>query len=73
MNRLIALLQMEKECSLGHLKRLYRTLTKTTHPDLVRGTGERFLELRRDYEEAMALLQGQESVERSAAGKVQIL
>lgn len=67
MNRLIALLQMENECSLVHLKRLYRTLTKTTHPDLVRGSGESFLELRRDYEEAVALLQEQESIERSAA------
>ena len=69
MNRLISLLKMENDCSVMQLKRLYRTLTKTTHPDLVPGSTKDFLRLRRDYEEAVALLQGQEA----AAEGVRIL
>ncbi len=55
-NRLIALLEKENDVSEKGLKRLFRRLCKSAHPDATGGKGERFIGLRRDYEEALALI-----------------
>lgn len=56
MNRLLGLLDYEKDRSVARLKRIYRALCKRTHPDLSRGPDAGFVELRREYEEALRIL-----------------
>lgn len=56
MNELVDLLRSKGPPSVSRLKRLYRQLSKRTHPDLTRESHEAFLTLKRSYEEALALL-----------------
>jgi hypothetical protein len=56
MNRLIYLLQLENEMTIPRLKKVYRILCKKTHPDITKGSDSKFIELRREYEEAFAII-----------------
>jgi hypothetical protein len=57
-NRLIGLLEIENDLTVGRLKKVYRALCKRTHPDLAGGLPAHFVELRREYEEALEILTG---------------
>jgi len=58
MNRLIGLLMVENDLTASRLRRIYRELCKKAHPDLGSGTDAEFVELRREYEEALGILKG---------------
>ena len=56
MNQLINILQEENNLTLDRLKQLYRTLSKEVHPDRAGGSEVKFIQLKRDYEEALSLV-----------------
>lgn len=65
MNRLLEILKREGRPTAERLKQIYRQLCKKTHPDTENGTHEEFIQLRREYEEALtAVMKGRVPAER---------
>jgi hypothetical protein len=62
MNKLINLLQLENELTIPRLKKVYRILCKKTHPDITKGPDSKFIELRKEYEEAYAIISNLKTV-----------
>ena len=62
MNQLLAMLKKENNHTLPRLKQLYRVMSKETHPDTDGGSEVKFIKLKRDYEEALSLIEKQQPI-----------
>jgi hypothetical protein len=58
MNKLIDFLNAENNVTIERLNQVHRLLCKKLHPDITKKSGERFLNLQREYEEAFGILSG---------------
>jgi hypothetical protein len=56
MNSFIRAMEVSGELSAAELKKLFRRASKKAHPDLSGSSGETFLRLKAEYEEALAFL-----------------
>ncbi len=62
MNQLLAMLKKENNHTLTKLKQLYRVMSKEAHPDTDGGSEVKFIRLKRDYEEALSLIEKQQPI-----------
>ena len=56
MNNLLSVLSRKNDLSIDSLKKLYRKLVLQTHPDITKGTSERFVKLQKEYSEALQFI-----------------
>jgi hypothetical protein len=70
---LIEILQKENDLSEKRLKAIFRRLCKKTHPDALPGRSMDFIQLRKEYEEALRFLRtGADVTVKTSAGKAGI-
>jgi hypothetical protein len=57
MNTFIQILENENDVSIKKLKQIYRIVSKKVHPDIISGSNEAFLKLKKEYEEAQEIIE----------------
>jgi hypothetical protein len=55
-NILIKLLKDENDISIKKLKQVFRTISKQVHPDITKNKQDYFIKLKRDFDEALAMI-----------------